>query len=841
MYRERICRWRIAPLFILIVLAATAAQAQTMIDFEDANIPAGEILSAQYGTRGVIFGGGQVAIDSAAHSGQRVVHAVPLGVEVFEVRPLIIRFTGQNITRVKLFASAAVAEPGKLTAFDAENAGNIVAVDGHFVAQNKFTTAFQVTSPTGNIKRVELQFTTTSYVSIDDLEFDGSAGPMPTQPPIVQFTQPINNTDIDVPADAKIDIAGTVTGEGLLSTITVKVIAKQPPEWTAPPLTLVLSLTGSGTTRQFALEGGMTPIALGPVTVTAAAENIAGLKGTATSTVRNLPRSVRDKFGELGGANTFGEFQYGLLKGCAIAVYERGAISGWPAGAIAIRGDIFTKWLSLRGPFNEPGWFGCPKTDEGATIGNATSQTFERGRIYKIPHSMGPPTIAYVPDVFVQVIDKRGGDAGVGLPLADPTDSAGPMQTWLFQRFHRPDDEEWILPSTLEIRGLPPKLWMERQIGKWLKGTGLDEGAFELSAFDREHNKTPATLWESFDCNDDDNKDKFNFLGPCTVLPEPEFPPPITPQNKPDFKNQFCKGGTYIPGSPWGPPEWQPVRGQYDATPVFGYALGGEMATIDNGLTHHTHNGNCPHLGWALSIGSVLSGVPVEAGVNVLEAEYGLTCVSDYEFFVRPLGPQIDTRPQLPNLFSEKHPDRIKAEYEAAYAAEAHNFLGNPINGDLIHMTGRWIVDCGHSTYKTELHPLFSFARMKTVVTETNTFSQHEDNLFGGRPATRVAIWVNGWYPGGETNPIEFAIYPPPRPSATAKLRVVKPVDNGSGGYRAAVDVDLVDSILPFGAATYVKLRFTASRRNNPINMGGEMLFRPGRQYWGIWYLYWAE
>jgi hypothetical protein len=192
-------------------------------------------------------------------------------------------------------------------------------------------------------------------------------------------------------------------------------------------------------------------------------------------------------------------------------------------------------------------------------------------------------------------------------------------------------------------------------------------------------------------------------------------------------------------------------------------------------------------------------------------------------------------------LFSEKHPDRIKAEYEAAYAAEAHNFLGNPRKGDLVHMTGRWIVDCGHSPYKTELHPIFSFARMKTVVSETNAFTKGEDALFGDKPATRVAIWVNGWYPGGNDNAIEFDIYPPPRPSPTATLRVVKPMDSGSGGYRAAVDVELVDSIRPFGSATYVHLRFTASRRANPVSGDGEMVFLPGRQYWGIWYLYWAE
>ncbi len=686
----------------------------------------------------------------------------------------------------------------------------MVAVAGHPVVPNKFTTAFEVAAP--DIRRVELQLDGTPYVSIDDLEFDGdSPPPLPTTPPVVQLTQPINNTEVDIPGDLpRMEIAGTVTGEGLRSNVIVTVGYRLPPESTAPPLKLWLSLTGSGPTRQFSLEGGITPLPLGPVTVTAVAENIAGLKGTATSNLTNLPRAVRDRFNTEGGTPALGEFQYGLLRGCSIAVYERGAISGRDGGAIAVRGDIFTKWMSLRGNFNERGWFGCPTGEERDTIiGGARSQPFERGRIYARLPTIAPPEAVYVPAVFAEAIDKRGGDEKVGLPLGDPTNSAGPMQTWLFQRFDRPGDEEWILPSTLEIRGTPPKLWMERQIGKWLIGPGLGEWVFELSAFDQERHKHPATLWEGFRCDDN--------LGPCPVDPEPEFPPPITPENKPDFKNQFCSGTTYIPGSPWGPPEWKAVRGHHDVTPVFGYTIGAHMASIDNALTHRTHNANCPYLNWRL-------------GIN-------LTCASDFEFFVRPLGQQIVTSPELPSLFGHENTDRIKTEYEMAYAAYAHNFLGAPAVGDLVHTTGRWIVDCGHKTYKTELHPIFSFARSKTVISETNLFTKLEETLFGGKPATRVAIWVNGWYPGGENNAIEFDIFPPPRPSPTSVLHVVKPVDSASGGYRAAVDVNMEYKLWP----SHVRLKFTAPLRRNPVSGDGEMLFKSGRQYWGIWYLYWSD
>jgi hypothetical protein len=528
-------------------------------------------------------------------------------------------------------------------------------------------------------------------------------------------------------------------------------------------------------------------------------------------------------------------------------VYEHGAICGLSGGAIVIRGDIFTKWLSLRGPFNETGWFGCPSNEEGDTIGGARSQPFERGRIYAHLPGVAPPGAFYVPAVFTNAIDKRGGDEGIGLPLADPTDSAGVMQTWLFQRFSRPDnpdclstpcctsgpddpgclshlgDPDCLLPSTMEIRGSPPMLWMERQAGTWLQGPGILSGTFVRSPFDKARCKSPATLWESFPCADN--------LGPCTVDPEPDFPPP----NLPDAGIQFCGGDTYFPSGN-DPPEWKTgPSGDFAALPVFGAILDAHMGDIDNGLTHETHNGNCPYLGLGLAIGAVLQPPPIALGEYVVAEEYGLTCVSDFEFFVRPIGPI--TKPAgVASLFGKSNTDRIKTEYEVAYAAAAHNFLGAPATGDLVHMTGRWIIDCGHDTFKSELHPLFSFARMKTVISETNTFTGLEDDLFGGKPATRVAIWVNGWYPGGDNNAIEFDAFPPPRPSPNSILHVNKPVDSD-----AAQDVTVEFNFRPAGAASQVHLRFSSPFRQNPVTSLGEMKFLPGREYWGIWYLYWDE
>jgi hypothetical protein len=838
-------RW-VAPI-IAVLFCGSAMAARTVLNFENISAPA--TITTQFASRGVLFQGAYLDKDSSAHSGTQVLRSVSPNAEIFTPQPFVIGFTSPQ-ARVKLFAGSQFATlNGTLRGFD--SGGNVVATDGpRSVPQNTFTTIFEVKAVSAKIVRVEFQLDGTAFESIDDLEFEGEQpSPPPNQPPVVKITSPANGLDTDISA---FDIAGTVTGDGLISPVTLTIAWLRPPEQSAaPPFTSELNLTGTGTVRQFSLPGGFTNAPLGPITVTITAENTGALKGAASNTFTNLPLAIRNRFTAEGGAAVLGAFRFGVVgSACKVAVYEKSAISLEGAGVTRlIRGDILTKWLSLRGAFNGQG-MGCPRNDEGDTLGGARVQSFERGRIYaKLPpvvsahpfevhigRPLGIPlsATAYVPAVFVDAMDKRGGEAGVGLPLGDPTDSAGPMQTWLFQRFFRPDETD-LLPSTLEIRGSPPILWMERQLGTWFQGPAILSNTFVRSAFDRATHKSAATLWESFDC-------KGNNLGPCTVGPEPDFPPP----NIANAGDLFCGGHTLkytlATGTLDGPPEWQNIRGDYVATVVFGAITSAFIDPIDNGLTHETHNANCPYLGdgLRLAIGAALAAEGVPLGEYLAEEEYGLDCSSDYEFFVRPIGPQINTSP-LPSLFGKSNTDRIKTEYEVAYASAAHNFLGAPAVGDLVHTTGRWIIDCGHPSYKSELHPLFSFARMKTVISETNAFTGLEDDLFGGKPATRVAIWINGWYPGGENNAIEFDAFPPPRPSPNVVLHVVKPVDSAAGRYRAAEDVNVEFAFAPAGAPNHVHLRFTSPRRENPVTRLGEMMFLPGRQYWGIWYLYWDE
>ena len=177
-------------------------------------------------------------------------------------------------------------------------------------------------------------------------------------------------------------------------------------------------------------------------------------------------------------------------------------------------------------------------------------------------------------------------------------------------------------------------------------------------------------------------------------------------------------------------------------------------------------------------------------------------------------------------------------EYERFYSDGAI-WLGLPREGDLMFTAGRWVIDCAHDTYKTELHPIFMFSKMRTVTTLTDPFTGIVNpNPFGGTPAnpvpaTQADIWVNGWYPG---DPIEWDMYPPPRPNPDATLVVNKPIDS-----QAAFGINFANKLEPAGTATRVHVRVTAPLRRNEVTYLGEMKWESGRGYQGQWYLYWEK
>src|SRR5262249_54845772 len=140
----------------------------------------------------------------------------------------------------------------------------------------------------------------------------------------------------------------------------------------------------------------------------------------------------------------------------------------------------------------------------------------------------------------------------------------------------------------------------------------------------------------------------------------------------------------------------------------------------------------------------------------------------------------------------------------------------DPRPGDLVFVSGRWIVDCGHKSYNSEIHPPAVIVPIRTVTYE-------------GNQAALANIWVNGWYNG---NPVDIDLFPPQRLSADHVLAVVKPLDT-----EAAFNVQITTQVFP----SHVHIRFTAPHRDATVTDAGEMMWRSGLGYEGSWYLFWTR
>ena len=782
--------------------------APTLLTFDD--LPAGTNVTNQFGTRGVVFQAGFIGTDFGARSGTRALRSVPPNAEVFQPIPIVMFFTSPQ-ARVSLFAmSPGTARKGILQAFDS-NGGLVDKDEEDEVAANAFTTKLEVKSNQPRIVRAVFQLEGASHYAIDDLEFDGTAAQPPPPPPQVAITAPTNDTQVDFGSGAMV-IAGTVSGEGLLTSVTATIEFGRPPEQqNAPVFTSTLPLSGTGTTRQFTLPGGFNGVPLGPIKVTIVAENFAGAKGTATSTITNLPAAIRQRAATEGAA-ALGPFRFGVVStGCRTAVYQNAAISATGAGnqTFVIRGEMLPKWIEQRDRLGCPSGEARPRATFGFEGSNwcifvtgtegpceaptvaGQVQKFAGGRI----NSTAGIGTFYVPGVFVDAIEKRGGEAVTGVPLADPTSSVGPMRTWLFQRFFVPELPK-RLPSTLEIRGTPARLYMERQSGH------LNDPHSRLPI------ETTGTIWEHFPCA--------NNLGPCTVEETPKQPPPIA-----DTGNKFCFGktikSTLATGS--GPRAWEPIlgreNGDHVSTPLFGVVTWADMADEDLTLAHE----------WCYSD-------------SLTSALTPFNCLSDWIYRIRPYGEHKGTA-QFGTLYGGTVDNTtVKVEYERFYA-DMVIWLGLPAKRDLMFTAGRWVIDCGHDTFKTELHPIFMFSRMSTVTSTVEPFTGIvNQNPFGGTPenpvpATQANIWVNGWYPG---DPIEFDIFPPPRPHPDATLVVNKPIDA-----QAAFGINFESKMETAGAAHRVHIRITAPFRKNVITSLGEMKWQSGRGYEGQWFVHWSQ
>ena len=695
---------------LVCLLAAAPAAAQTVITFEE--VPSDTALTHRYGDKGVHFNNPTVFFSPSAHSGDRALYSIRPGLEVFDfTAPIVISFdSGQRLVKLHAGTEGPVSVNATLKAFDA--AGNLVAQDGpRVLAALQVKTPMEVRTPQPIIRRVEIIYQNPDgNETIDDLEFDGLPPPTPPQtPPVVRITSPL--PDQRTSAD-KFTVQGTVTGQGLAPQAVIRVEVRRPQgspvrAVSTYPVTLSISPGGVGTFSQEVELG------LGPQRITVDAENTAGLRGSAFTRIDSLPDTVRAR--AEAQAATLGQFEFGSITrtpDCTYAVYANGAVAKTPVHTFVFIGSIFGKWRSLLDEGRFPR-LGCPNGEARLVSDNGQAQDFAGGRLY-----VTEAGTFFVPPIFVNALDALGGDAGTGLPVSDPTSDVSQVyNTWLFQQFRRKAVE---LPSTLEIRGTPPRLYVERQAGDGR----LFEGILR---------KTNPTIVQSFECTP--------TAGACAVTPPPEeplFADAARFCNNDEFHwNEMLAGvGNFTPN----PPEWVPIFGHSVQTPIWGVLYEAHLANGDNPFAHDTFFEPCP--------------------TPTLQALVNETiCPSDWDLKLHPLPGY--------GWMAAVGRNMVQVEFERVHFQHQLVAYGDPTPGEMVFASGRFIVDCGHGPkFKTEIHPPSVYVAVRTAT-------------FNGRPATQADIWVNRFFPGGDApaDAVEFDIHPPPRPSPRALLGVSTPGD----------------------------------------------------------------
>jgi hypothetical protein len=734
-------------LLSLLLLAAHSAAAQTTITFEE--FPARTAVRHQYGAKGVHFRGSIISINAAARSGQNALYSVSPFEEVFGFPgPMVIDFdAGQRSVSVFAIAGGTEVDRATLTAFDA--AGNVIARTGPTsVPPGAVATMMQVRVPQSSIRRVELLYANDHNEVLDDLTFEGeTASGLPTTPPVVTITSPRQAQEINT---TTFTVRGTVTGAQVDPNGLIRVNIRRPP--------------GSSTTAAFNFPIQLVPtivpnirsftqvvsLGVGLQTITVEAENSAGLQGKASVVIDALPAAIRSRL-RLEGQTAVGLFSFGSVTAtaaCTYAVYGNAAISSVNGATSVVRGPILAKWLALRDQGRFP-QLGCSRREARGVVQSGRAQDFIGGRIY----SQAQLGTFFVPPVFTAAIDALGREAGVGLPISDPTSDSRPaFKTWLFQQFAKTST---AFRSTLEIRGDPPRLVVQRQAGDGSLFTGV-------------FRPTNPTIVESFACT--------TTAGPCVVTApanEPPFTGGAARCNNKVFNWKDQVGGV-LGGNP-DPPEWVAIRGNNVQVPIWGVLFQAIHSTEDNPFTHRGTFEPCPP--------------GITAAVN------GLLCPSDWDLKLRPLPGFRSLQPA--NL------DFVKVEFERGDFQHQLVGYGDPNLGDLIFASGRYVVDCGHDNYKTEIHPPAVYAAVKSV-------------FHNGKPSTQMDLWVNRFFIGGNAaaDAVEFDVYPPPRPSPQATLSASTPGDQNE-----AVRV----TFRPVGPYGPVRVRVTATHRAPNITKYGEM------------------
>jgi hypothetical protein len=186
------------------------------------------------------------------------------------------------------------------------------------------------------------------------------------------------------------------------------------------------------------------------------------------------------------------------------------------------------------------------------------------------------------------------------------------------------------------------------------------------------------------------------------------------------------------------------------------------------------------------------------ANCGLLEARHSLC--NDWVVNVRPDPPYrfLLARDRDREAGSEQETGNFSDELGGNLEGEVEQWLiptgFRPEPGDRIQMVGRWVVDCGHADWHTELHPIEAFVSAHLV-----------------HGATLATLVVTGDWAGGA---LELKLWPPTRPAADRHLawkRVAVPVSRG---------VTITEVLEPPDAPNHVVVRIRSTAPREPLRTG---------------------
>lgn len=768
------------PTLIALLIFAGSARSATVITFDD--IPLGPSGAADVGTyysipQGIVFEGATATTPQPgfAHSGAQVAEACFFG--EFCRTPIGIRFRVSSSTglqkRLKVWVGfdsdngLSQQDTVVLRAFNQTETKILIATApmGPSSGRIPISIPLEIISDQPDLDHATLGFLSAensggvnNYLAVDDVEFEGLPPPPCNGAPIVAINSPADGALI---TGILPNVSGTVNGDSLPPELTLTLTPlTRPPNDLTPPLIFALPLSGSGSVRTFSQA---VPFKYGRLSLTAVVRNDCGIVGQSAITCTFLPRPIVDRYNAEGGQNAAQALQWaGHPAGCGIAVFPTIAVAlGSGSQTFVIRGLIFEKWKqwvakkyhSTRADF-------CPRGEQFLVAAGVLRQDFGSGRIYAFT-STG--LAWFVPQAFADAIDQLGGESVNGLPMNDPQECPA-AKTWLFQQFVR----DRGLPSTLEIKGDSPTLWVHRQGGDLSEMT--EERLLDTV-------EATGTLSLNFPCD--------SQYGGCHV-----FPP--TSADRVANAKAICHNTTIV-NVAVEQRQWEPVppHTDCDEVSVMGFVLDSHLAGEDLATTHRPYP--CTFF-------------------------QGGSFVSDWNFGVAPIHPYKYLLAQNNHLDLEI--EFCDLGFFGSDLTEADPAPGPELlqRGHLFWATGRWVIDCGHDNYASEIHPPAAMAFMRTEVSPTLR--------------TVAKITVNGFYNG---TPMSLDLFPPPRPAPNAFMHLARTI------YKDSVAGMTVDYSSDPDASSFIRVSFSAPFQCPGVNTpyGGQMYPIGGRKYYGQWAISW--